>query len=163
MAGHGNEDEAVGIHHLDRVSLTFGPSRAGLRSRSSWCRLLWDRQSVHFGTNLRRQGKERLATWATTAGQEHAVEGAGGIYPPTKASRRVDGQPLCSTSPGFEPEATGWENIVTAATCKAKPNSIHAKSLIAAFSELGEFSTCRCATIRRNDGPPGLPLPRPLS
>lgn len=77
------------------------------------------------------------------AGKSTLLKMLAGIYPPTQGRCHVQGR-VCSLfdiTLGFEPDASGWENIVyrsylqgeTPATLRDKIESI------AAFSELGEF------------------------
>ena len=66
-----------------------------------------------------------------------------GIYPPTGGRREVRGQvsSLFELSLGFEPDASGWDNIMYRGYLQGEtPRSIRAKMQpIAEFSELGEF------------------------
>lgn len=77
------------------------------------------------------------------AGKSTLLKLLAGVYPPTSGTVKVTGK-ICSLfdiALGFEPEATGWENInyrgflqgETPRTLKGK------KDAIAEFSELGEF------------------------
>src|SRR5581483_7676583 len=66
-----------------------------------------------------------------------------GVYYPTGGKRRVEGQisSLFDISLGFEPEATGWENIYYRSYLQGETKrSVSAEvESIAAFSELGDF------------------------
>jgi ABC-type polysaccharide/polyol phosphate transport system ATPase subunit len=77
------------------------------------------------------------------AGKSTMLKMLAGIYPPTSGDRRVDGK-ICSLfdiSVGFEPDASGWENIFYRGYLQGEtPASIKAKAdAIAEFSELGDF------------------------
>jgi len=66
-----------------------------------------------------------------------------GIYPPTGGDRSVEGK-ICSLfdiSLGFEPEASGWDNITYRAYLQGEsPASLKGKiKAIAEFTELGDF------------------------
>ncbi|MGQ0635154.1 MAG: ABC transporter ATP-binding protein [Planctomycetaceae bacterium] len=77
------------------------------------------------------------------AGKSTFLKLLAGIYPPTSGSRRVCGaiSSLFDLSLGFEPEASGWENIAFRGYLQGEtPRTIREKlQEIAAFSELGEF------------------------
>lgn len=77
------------------------------------------------------------------AGKSTLLKTLAGVYPPTSGTREVEGK-ICSLfdiTLGFEPEATGWENIQYRAYLQGEtPWSIRGKlEEIAAFTELGEF------------------------
>jgi len=77
------------------------------------------------------------------AGKSTLLKLLAGIYPPTTGRREVAGH-ICSLfdiSVGFEPEASGWENICYRGYLQGEtPRSIRAKmQSIADFSELGDF------------------------
>ncbi len=77
------------------------------------------------------------------AGKSTLLKLLAGIYPPTSGKRSVRGQigSLFDISLGFEPEASGWDNIKYRAYLQGEtPCSISAKiQSIAEFSELGDF------------------------
>jgi ABC-type polysaccharide/polyol phosphate transport system ATPase subunit len=77
------------------------------------------------------------------AGKSTMLKLLAGIYPPTAGERRVNGQisSLFDLILGFEPEASGWENIAYRGYLQGEtPKSLRAKlDEIADFSELGEF------------------------
>ena len=77
------------------------------------------------------------------AGKSTLLKVLAGVYPPTKGTRRVSGRvsSLFDISLGFEPEATGWENIAFRGYLQGETRrSIRAKiQPIADFSELGDF------------------------
>jgi ABC-type polysaccharide/polyol phosphate transport system ATPase subunit len=77
------------------------------------------------------------------AGKSTLLRTIGGIYPVTKGERKVEGA-ICSLfdiNVGFEPAATGWENIRYRAYLQGDtPKSINKKiQSIAEFTELGKF------------------------
>ncbi|MBI3860685.1 MAG: ABC transporter ATP-binding protein [Planctomycetia bacterium] len=77
------------------------------------------------------------------AGKSTMLKMLAGIYPPTSGTRRVAGEvsSLFDLQLGFEPEASGWENIAYRGYLQGEtPKSLKDKlEEIAAFSELGEF------------------------
>jgi len=77
------------------------------------------------------------------AGKSTMLKLLAGIYPPTAGERTVKGQisSLFDLQLGFEPEASGWENIAYRGYLQGEtPKSLRAKlDEIAEFSELGEF------------------------
>lgn len=77
------------------------------------------------------------------AGKSTLLKMLAGIYPPTEGRCTVEGR-ICSLfdiTLGFEPDASGWENIVYRAYLQGEtPATLRDKiEAIAAFSELGEF------------------------
>jgi ABC-type polysaccharide/polyol phosphate transport system ATPase subunit len=77
------------------------------------------------------------------AGKSTLLKLLAGIYPPTAGRRRVTGHisSLFDIALGFEPEASGWENISYRGYLQGEtPRTIRAKMQpIAEFSELGDF------------------------
>jgi len=77
------------------------------------------------------------------AGKSTLLKVLAGIYPPTSGRRVVEGQvsSLFDIGLGFEPDATGWENIRFRGYLQGEtPRSLRAKEgTIAEFSELGRF------------------------
>ena len=77
------------------------------------------------------------------AGKSTLLKVLAGIYPPSHGRRTVEGRisSLFDISLGFEPEATGWENIAYRSYLQGETTrSVRAKrDAIAAFSELGDF------------------------
>lgn len=75
------------------------------------------------------------------AGKSSLLRTVAGIYKPTRGQRLVQGRisSLFEISLGFEPEATGWENIAFRGYLQGEtPRSLRAKlQEVAAFSELG--------------------------
>lgn len=77
------------------------------------------------------------------AGKSTLLKVLAGVYPPTRGCCEVMGQisSLFDLFVGFEPEASGWENIAYRGYLQGEtPQSIRRKlDSIAAFSELGDF------------------------
>jgi ABC-type polysaccharide/polyol phosphate transport system ATPase subunit len=77
------------------------------------------------------------------AGKSTLLKLLAGIYPPTKGELHVEGRisSLFDIVLGFEPEATGWENMAYRAYLQGEtPRSLKPKmDAIAEFSELGDF------------------------
>ena len=96
------------------------------------------------GVNLTAADGDRIGVIGHNgAGKSTLLKLLAGIYPPTRGTRRVEGK-ICSLfdiTLGFEPDATGRENIMYRAYLQGEtPRSIQAKlHEIAEFSELGDF------------------------
>jgi ABC-type polysaccharide/polyol phosphate transport system ATPase subunit len=77
------------------------------------------------------------------AGKSTLLKVLAGIYPPTAGARVVEGRisSLFDIALGFEPDATGWENIAYRGYLQGEtPGTIKAKTAsIAEFSELSHF------------------------
>ncbi|MGD9648395.1 MAG: ABC transporter ATP-binding protein [Pirellulales bacterium] len=77
------------------------------------------------------------------AGKSTLLKVLAGIYEPTHGTRVVNGKiaSLFDITLGFEPEASGWENIAFRSYFQGEtPRTLKAKmQAIADFSELGEF------------------------
>jgi ABC-type polysaccharide/polyol phosphate transport system ATPase subunit len=77
------------------------------------------------------------------AGKTTMLKVLAGIYPPTSGRLAVEGKvsSLFDIALGFEPEASGWENIAYRSYLQGEtPRTVRAKrDAIAAFSELGDF------------------------
>lgn len=77
------------------------------------------------------------------AGKSTLLKVLAGVYPPTDGRRIVEGQisSLFDLTLGFEPDASGWENIAFRGYLQGEtPKSIRTKmQAIADFSELGDF------------------------
>jgi ABC-type polysaccharide/polyol phosphate transport system ATPase subunit len=136
---------------LDNVGLRFQVRKGG---RTSLKDLLLRRKSplldktvdVHAlrGVTLRAGDGARLGILGRNgAGKSSLLRVLAGIYPPTSGRRQVTGRvsSLFDLSLGFEPEATGWENIRYRGYLQGEtPGSIEAKlPAIADFCELGPF------------------------
>jgi ABC-type polysaccharide/polyol phosphate transport system ATPase subunit len=77
------------------------------------------------------------------AGKSTLLKLLAGVYPPTAGRRDVEGSiaSLFDITLGFEPEGTGWENILYRGYLQGEtPDTIRDKvQAIADFTELGEF------------------------
>jgi ABC-type polysaccharide/polyol phosphate transport system ATPase subunit len=96
------------------------------------------------GINLRLREGERIGIIGHNgAGKSTLLKVLAGIYPPTRGRRIVEGRisSLFDIALGFEPDASGWENIGYRGYLQGEtPRSIRGKiQSIAEFSELGEF------------------------
>jgi ABC-type polysaccharide/polyol phosphate transport system ATPase subunit len=90
-----------------------------------------------------REGDRLGVVGHNGAGKSTLLKLLAGIYPPTAGRRIVSGQvsSLFDLQLGFEPEASGWENIAYRGYLQGEtPRTIKTKlQEIAEFSELGEF------------------------
>ena len=77
------------------------------------------------------------------AGKSTLLRAVAGVYPVARGQRRVKGtiHSLFDIAVGFEPDATGWQNIFYRSYLQGEtPREVQAKlHAIGAFSELGEF------------------------
>jgi|SRR5579872_6723406 len=77
------------------------------------------------------------------AGKSSMLKLLAGIYPPTSGTRAIQGQvsSLFDLQLGFEPDASGWENIAYRGYLQGEtPKTLRSKmEEIAEFTELGEF------------------------
>ena len=77
------------------------------------------------------------------AGKSTLLKLLAGVYPPTAGHRQVHGHisAMFDISLGFEPDASGWENIMFRSYLQGEtPRTIRSKiQPIAEFSELGDF------------------------
>ncbi len=94
--------------------------------------------------NLEIREGERLGVLGHNgAGKSTLLKVLAGIYPPTAGRLTVEGQisSLFEIALGFEPDATGWENIHYRSYLQGEtPQTIRPKvQPIAEFSELGHF------------------------
>jgi len=103
-------------------------------------------RAVHAlrGINLTVNEGERVGILGPNgAGKSTLLKLLAGVYPPTAGRRRVRGRvsSLFDISVGFEPEATGWDNIAYRCYLQGEtPADVRAKlTAIADFSELGKF------------------------
>ena len=96
------------------------------------------------GVNLSATDGDRIGVIGHNgAGKSTLLKLLAGIYPPTRGTRRVEGK-ICSLfdiTLGFEPDATGRENIMYRAYLQGEtPRTLRAKiAEIEDFCELGEF------------------------
>jgi ABC-type polysaccharide/polyol phosphate transport system ATPase subunit len=96
------------------------------------------------GINLQIGEGERVGIIGHNgAGKSTLLRLMAGIYPPTAGRREVSGRisSLFELALGFEPDASGWDNIMDRGYLQGEtPRSIRAKmQAIADFSELGRF------------------------
>jgi len=137
---------------LDNVSLTFTVRKQGRVSLKEFLVRGLFRPSVNphiqvealKDVSLRMGVGERLGVLGHNgAGKSTLLKVLAGIYPPTRGKRFVEGRisSLFDIALGFEPEATGWENIAYRGYLQGEtPVSIQTKKQpIAEFSELGDF------------------------
>lgn len=137
---------------LSNVSLTFTvhqQKRVTLKEylvRGLFRRSLGGAIAVHALTNVdlcAHDGERVGVIGHNGAGKSTLLKLIAGIYPPTKGRMTVSGR-ICSLfdiSLGFEPEASGWDNITFRAYLQGEsPASLKGKiAEIAEFTELGEF------------------------
>jgi ABC-type polysaccharide/polyol phosphate transport system ATPase subunit len=100
-------------------------------------------QALH-GVSFRITDGERIGIIGNNgAGKSTLLRTIGGIYPVSKGQRHVEGAccSLFDIGVGFEPAATGWENIRYRSYLQGEtPKGIKEKmQSIADFTELGEF------------------------
>jgi ABC-type polysaccharide/polyol phosphate transport system ATPase subunit len=142
----------MALIELDRVGLTFRVRKHGRISlKELLVKQLFKRDfnpllevhalrdvCLHIG-----EGERVGIIGHNGAGKSTLLKVLAGIYPPTAGRRTVVGQisSLFDYALGFEPEATGWENICFRGYLQGEnPRSIKAKMKpIAEFSELGGF------------------------
>jgi ABC-type polysaccharide/polyol phosphate transport system ATPase subunit len=137
---------------LEDVGLLFRVRRHGRISLKEYLLGGWFRPSKQAvfevqaleHIDLRVAEGERLGIVGHNgAGKSTLLKVLAGIYPPTSGRRRVQGRisSLFDIALGFEPEATGWENIRYRGYLQGEtPRSVQEKmQSIADFSELGQF------------------------
>jgi lipopolysaccharide transport system ATP-binding protein len=96
------------------------------------------------GLNLRVRDGERVGIIGRNgAGKSTLLRTIAGVYPIARGRRRVEGT-VCSlfdVAVGFEPDATGWQNIYYRSYLQGEtPQSVQSRLQgIGAFSELGDF------------------------
>jgi ABC-type polysaccharide/polyol phosphate transport system ATPase subunit len=128
------------VRQCKRASLKEAVVRGLLRrtlNSSVWVHALSD---IHFSA---REGDRIGVIGHNGAGKSTLLKLLAGIYPPTEGTVSVQGR-ICSLfdiALGFEPEATGWENIVFRSYLHGQtPADVRAKlDPIGEFTELGEF------------------------
>ncbi len=96
------------------------------------------------GVNLRVERGDRIGVIGHNgAGKSTLLKLLAGVYRPTHGTMVVEGKisSLFELSLGFEPDATGWENIAYRSYLQGEtPRSMKDKrDAIAEFSELGDF------------------------
>ena len=137
---------------LDGVDLTFTirhSSKITFKEfvvQRLWRRAAHERMQVNALRNVSfdiSEGQRVGIIGHNGAGKSTLLRLLAGIYPPTRGERRVDGRisSLFDIALGFEPEATGWENIGYRSYLQGEtPKTIKDKiEPIAEFSELGDF------------------------
>jgi ABC-type polysaccharide/polyol phosphate transport system ATPase subunit len=137
---------------LDQVSLTFRVRKErGMRLKDFLIKQQFRRtrnpvieiQALRDVTLEVNQGDRLGIIGHNGAGKSTLLKVLAGIYRPTSGRRVISGRisSLFDISLGFEPEATGWENIAYRSYLQGEsPHSVALKSgAIAEFSELGEF------------------------
>ncbi len=138
--------------HLDDVGLRFQVRRFGRISLKEYLlhglfrpskRPTFDVQALEH-IELRIEEGDRLGVIGRNgAGKSTLLKLLAGVYPPTSGRRTVSGRvsSLFELSLGFEPDASGWENILYRGFLQGEtPRSIRPKiQPIAEFSELGDF------------------------
>lgn len=137
---------------LDKVSLTFRVRQHGRITLKEFLVRQMFRRAVNpmievralQDVSLRINEGERVGIiGANGAGKSTLLKLLAGIYPPSRGRRIVEGR-ICSLFDlvlGFEPDATGWENIYFRSFLQGEtPRSVKTKlQSIAEFSELGNF------------------------
>ncbi len=138
---------------LDRVSLTFRvrKQQGRMTLKEYLVRGLFFRPAVPTMTVCAlqdldlvvRPGERVGVIGHNGAGKSTLLRLLAGIYEPTRGRRRVEGRvsSLFDLMLGFEPEASGWENIRYRGYLQGETlHSMRRKiDQIAAFSELGDF------------------------
>src|SRR5262245_49954783 len=138
---------------LDRVDLTFHVRRQEGRMtlKEYLCRGYFLRPAVPLmkvealrGLSLTIEPGERVGVIGHNgAGKSTLLRLLAGIYEPTRGRRVVEGRisSLFDLMLGFEPEASGWENIRYRGYLQGESRSSMRRKIegIAAFTELGDF------------------------
>ncbi|MBI5757679.1 MAG: ABC transporter ATP-binding protein [Planctomycetales bacterium] len=137
---------------LEDFSLTFRVRQNRRRSFKEYLVRQMFRESVNPVMEVRalqhvdltvRDGERLGIIGRNGAGKSTMLKVLAGIYPPTGGRLVVEGRvsSLFDLSLGFEPEASGWENIAYRGYLQGEtPTSIRSKiQAIADFTELGDF------------------------
>ncbi len=137
---------------LDKVSLTFKVRQLGkITLKEFFVRHLFRKAGNPFievqalkEVDLELHEGDRLGIIGHNgAGKSTLMKVLAGIYPPTSGERLVEGKisSLFDLALGFEPDASGWENISFRSYLQGEtPKTIRDKIRpIAEFSELGQF------------------------
>jgi ABC-type polysaccharide/polyol phosphate transport system ATPase subunit len=137
---------------LENVSLTFQLRKSGRITLKEFLVRQMFREKVNplisvpalqdIDLNL-HEGERWGIIGANGSGKSTLLKTIAGVYPPTQGRRHVEGKisSLFEINLGFEPDATGWENMFYRGYLQGEtPKSVRAKMKpIAEFSELGEF------------------------
>jgi ABC-type polysaccharide/polyol phosphate transport system ATPase subunit len=136
---------------LDKVSLTFRVRSHGRVSLKEFLVRRMFRKGINPKVQVQalqevslqaREGDRVGVIGHNGAGKSTLLKLLAGVYPPTSGTRTVTGQisSLFDIALGFEPEASGWENISYRGFLQGEtPKTIRSKmDPIAAFSELGD-------------------------
>lgn len=142
----------MALVHLDNVGLTFRVRPHGRTTLKDFVvRTLLRRSGSTTmkvralrDINLHLEDGDRLGILGHNgAGKSTLLRLLAGIYPPTRGRRHVEGRisSLFEIALGFEPEATGWENIAYRGYLQGEtPRTVRKKmQSIADFTELGAF------------------------
>jgi ABC-type polysaccharide/polyol phosphate transport system ATPase subunit len=137
---------------LDNVSLTFRVRHLGRVSLKEYLVRQLYRQKINPSIEVKAlrdlsvhlEDGDRLGIVGHNgAGKSTFLKLLAGVYPPTKGTRVVEGRisSLFDLVLGFEPDASGWENITYRGYLQGEtPKTINSKmQAIAEFSELGDF------------------------
>jgi ABC-type polysaccharide/polyol phosphate transport system ATPase subunit len=137
---------------LENVSLTFKVRQHGRISLKEFVvRHLFRKPFNPFmtvealkGVDLSLRAGDRLGIIGHNgAGKSTLMKVLAGVYPPTSGNRVVEGNisSLFDIALGFEPDASGWENICYRGYLQGEtPKTIKPKMQpVADFSELGQF------------------------
>jgi ABC-type polysaccharide/polyol phosphate transport system ATPase subunit len=128
------------VHPHKRVTLKEYLVRGLFRSSVNRAMAVHALSGINLGV---RDGDRVGVIGHNGAGKSTLLKTIAGIYPPTIGTCRVKGK-ICSLfdiSLGFEPEASGWDNITYRAFLQGEtPATLREKiDSIAEFTELGEF------------------------
>ena len=137
---------------LDNVGLTFRVRQRGRITLKEFLVRQMFRRSINPIIEVRalqdvslqfHEGERVGIVGHNGAGKSTLLKVLAGIYPPSQGRRLVEGRisSLFDIALGFEPDASGWENICFRGYLQGEtPQTIRAKiQPIADFTELGDF------------------------